>query len=136
MAELTDSGVLLRMAYRAGLTLGGVVAQGSGNLSAVGTPTDPIVITAADSYSEGAWRTITLSYCDAETAFSNFEIAYPTTAFTFIPLNASANQTCMTPSIDAGVIRDARDYAFNAIPEGFEPGELLTYDNLGLGVSP
>ena len=123
-------GTDLRFAWLASMSVGGVVNQGSGNVYAVGTSADPIQITAADSYTRGAWRTIILSYCDEdETQFEFFELSYAETAFTFIPLNASANQTCFTPLMDEGIIRDVEDFAFSTDPEGFEfdPGPNMTY---------
>ncbi|MFT6232095.1 MAG: hypothetical protein ACJAZO_002609 [Myxococcota bacterium] len=134
-ASLTlPPGTRLMMAWNATMIVGGVISEGRGNIIARGTSSAPVMWTAANSYTPGAWGSIILSNCDADvTVFDEFDLGFGVNGFSYTPLNPAAGQICQPTTIQNGFIHDMDKFGYRLIPIDFEEGVGMTYDNLREG---
>ncbi len=125
------AGSRLMMGWNATMIVGGVINEGRGNIIAQGTSAEPVTWTSANSYTPGAWGSIILSNCDADiTVFDEFSIGFATNGFSYSPLSPGNGQICQPNIIQNGFIHDIDKTAYTLIPNDFEEGTGMTYENL------
>ena len=67
------------------------------------------------------------------TVFDAFDLGFAANGFSYSPLNPGAGQICQPTTIQNGFIHDIDGRAYTLIPDGFEEGIGMTYDNLREG---
>lgn len=115
------------------MRVGSSFSQGLGAVSAVGTPEAPIVFTAGNAFTWGAWGGIALGACPpGSTRFENFEVAYADVAFNLTATSLLDGRSCHDVVITEGWIHHMAEAVFRGAPDDWEPGDgLILEDNLG-----